>query len=226
MEAVVLAGGMGTRLRSVVSDIPKPMAPVAGKPFLEYILTWLSYSGVVRVVLSVGYKWECIRDHFGSRFGGMEIDYSVEDHPLGTGGAVALAISHTNEHTILVVNGDTSFPISLSELVAHHGKARGATLALKRMENFDRYGTVVLEGDNIVAFQEKAPRKSGLINAGIYALDRNFFSGRGLADRFSLEQDVLEKEAGQGRLFGAVFDAPFLDIGIPEDYARASEFLC
>lgn len=226
MEAVVLAGGMGTRLRSVVSDLPKPMAPVAGKPFLEYILTWLSSNGVERAVLSVGYKWECIRDHFGLRFGDMEIDYSVEDHPLGTGGAVALAISHTHEQTILVVNGDTSFPIALDELVARHSKTCGATLALKRMENFDRYGTVVLEGDSITAFQEKAPQKSGLINAGIYALDRNFLSGRGLADRFSLEQDVLEKEAGQGRLFGAVFDAPFLDIGIPEDYARAPEFLC
>lgn len=226
MEAVVLAGGMGTRLRSVVSDLPKPMAPVKGRPFLEYILEWLERSGVKRTVLSVGYKWESIHDHFGSRLGSMELAYSVEDHPLGTGGAVALAVSKTSEKTIFVVNGDTSFPIELSELLARHGQtARGATIALKRMENFDRYGTVVLDDDRIVAFQEKAPRESGFINAGIYALDRSFLAGRGLPERFSLEQEVLEKDAGRGKLYGAVFDVPFLDIGIPEDYARAAEFL-
>jgi D-glycero-alpha-D-manno-heptose 1-phosphate guanylyltransferase len=226
LEAVVLAGGMGTRLRSMVSEIPKPMAPVAGKPFLESVLRWLVGCGVQKAVLSVGYKWEVIRDHFGMVFEGMEIRYAVEEVPLGTGGAVALAMRETVSQQILVVNGDTIFPIDVSRLIAlQAGRGTGATLALKPMTNFDRYGTVELKDGRIEAFLEKSHRDQGLINGGIYAMDRNFLSDRGLPARFSLEQDVLEKESGSGRLYGEVFDAPFLDIGIPEDYLRAEQFL-
>lgn len=226
MEAIVLAGGMGTRLRSVVAEIPKPMAPVAGKPFLEYLLEWLHKGGVTRVVLSVGYKWEVIEEYFGTRFRGIELVYSVEDTPLGTGGAIALACSRTRSRTVLVVNGDTIFPLDPARLhAAQEERGQGATLALKRMTEFDRYGTVTLSGSEIVGFHEKAFRKEGLINGGIYAVDRDFLLGRDLPARFSFEQEILEKEAGKGRLFGMEFDAPFLDIGIPEDYARAADFL-
>lgn len=226
MEAIVLAGGMGTRLRSVVSEIPKPMAPVAGKPFLEYLLIWLQRHGVERVVLSVGYKWETIEQYFGSRFHGIELAYSVEDTPLGTGGAISLAMSRTTSRTVLIVNGDTIFPLDAAELLARQeSRGFGATLALKRMRAFDRYGTVTLSGDQIVGFQEKSYRDEGLINGGIYAVDRDFLTGRDLPARFSFEQEILEKEAGRGRLFGMEFDASFLDIGIPEDYARAADFL-
>lgn len=227
MEAIVLAGGMGTRLKSVVSEIPKPMAPVGDKPFLAFLLGWLSDSGVDTVVLSVGYKWEVIRDHFGATYRGMTLKYAVEGKPLGTGGAVALALRETTGRSVLVVNGDTAFPVDLRELSRIHGESgAGATLALKGMTDFDRYGTIDLsEAGSVKAFREKAPCAKGLINGGIYAMDRRFLDGRGLPERFSLEQDVLEKEAGQGRLRGVVFDAPFLDIGIPEDYAKAPDFL-
>lgn len=226
LQAIVLAGGMGTRLRSVVSDLPKPMAPVGGKPFLESVLRWLAKCGTHRAVLSVGYKWETIRDHFGETFEGMEILYAVEETPLGTGGAVALAMEQTNSQQILVVNGDTIFPIDAARLIAcQRSRGKGATLALKSMTDFDRYGSVDLRDGCIEAFLEKSFQKQGLINGGIYAMDRDFLSGRNLPPRFSLEQDVLEKESGHGRLYGEVFDEPFLDIGIPEDYARAENFL-
>lgn len=228
MEAVVLAGGMGTRLRSVVSDVPKPMAPVGGRPFLESILDWLASCGIRSVVLSVGYKWEVIRDRFGSSHRGMELEYAVEDRPLGTGGAVALALRRTRGKTVFVVNGDTSFRMDLGELGrAHERMLGGATLALKEMFDFDRYGTVDLGVDGrVLGFREKAPCVRGLINAGVYALDRGYLDGRGLPERFSLEKDVFEAQAGpQGSLRAAVYDVPFLDIGIPEDYARAEAFL-
>lgn len=227
MEAIVLAGGMGTRLKSVVSEIPKPMAPVDGAPFLAHILGWLAGSGVRRAVLSVGYKWEVIRDQFGSRYRTMELDYAVERSPLGTGGAVALAMGRTVSSRVLVVNGDTAFPVDLRRLMESGLQPGvGAVLALKVMTDFDRYGTVELDGrGRVEAFREKAPCERGLINGGIYAMDRKFLEGRDLPARFSLEQDVLEKEAGTGALAGMLFDAPFLDIGVPEDYARAPEFL-
>lgn len=226
MEAVILAGGLGTRLRSVVSELPKPMAPVKGRPFLEHVLSWMSNEGVGRAVLSVGYRWEAIHAHFGDEFRGMSLDYCVEETPLGTGGAVAAALGRCAGRTVLVVNGDTIFPIPLRRLHAFQdGRGSGAALALKRMEKFDRYGTVVLEDGVVASFEEKRFHDDGLINGGIYAMDRSFLSGRGLPERFSLEKDVLEKEAGSGTLRGEVFDAPFLDIGIPEDYARAEEFL-
>jgi len=227
MEAIVLAGGMGTRLKSVVSEIPKPMAPVGDKPFLAFLLEWLADSGVVSVVLSVGYKWEVIRDRFGAQHRGMTLKYAVEDKPLGTGGAVALALRETTERSVLVVNGDTAFPVDLRALLAAHARSgAGATLALKEMTDFDRYGTIDLSDAGAVnAFREKSPCAKGLINGGIYAMDRAFLDGRGLPERFSLEQEVFEKEAGKGTLRGVAFDAPFLDIGIPEDYAKALEFL-
>ena len=226
MEAIVLAGGLGTRLRTVVADLPKPMAPVRGKPFLEHLLGWMEGGGVDRAVLSVGYRWEVVRDHFGDRSGGVELSYCVEEEPLGTGGAVAKAIAQTEERTVLVVNGDTFFPVDLRALRDLQGsRGEGATLALKWMTDFDRYGTVSLDGEGIEAFREKARCPGGLVNGGVYAMERDFLRGRGLPERFSLERDVLEREAGGGRLFGAVFDVPFLDIGIPEDYARAEEFL-
>jgi len=213
-------------LRSVVEDLPKPMAPVKGKPFLQYVLGWMANGGVGHAVLSVGYRWETIHSHFGDRFQEMDLSYSVEETPLGTGGAVALAMGHTSEKTILVVNGDTIFPIDLRRLLdLQADRGQGATIALKRMREFDRYGSVALSGDKIHSFLERSFRTEGLINAGIYAMDRNFLGGRGLPERFSLEKEILEKEAGGDSLFGAEFEAPFLDIGIPEDYARAGDFI-
>ncbi|MFN8397960.1 MAG: nucleotidyltransferase family protein [Bacteroidia bacterium] len=222
-EAILLAGGMGTRLRSVVTDLPKPMAPVAGKPFLEHLFPSLKAAGIEHAVLSVGYKWEVIEAHFGREFMGISLDYAVEEQPLGTGGGIKLAFEKTTEQHVMVLNGDTLFRIDLAEHWRRHVTGGGlVSLALKPMRDFDRYGTVELGADErILAFKEKQPLKEGLINAGIYAMDRGIWGKLDLPERFSFEQDVLERQVGRLNFKGFVQDGYFIDIGIPEDYAKA-----
>ncbi len=220
-EAVILAGGFGTRLRSVIDDVPKPMSPIGGKPFLEYLLRQLSLFGFSRVVLSVGYKKEIIENHFGRSFEGMQLDYCPEDTPLGTGGAVARSLLQTSAADILVVNGDSIFLTSLDQFYDfHRHQSSPISMALKAEKNFDRYGTVTLDGDKIVRFDEKRQVDEGVFNAGLYWLDTSvkdyLFS---LSAPFSLEKDVFEKKIFP--LSGQVFHDYFIDIGIPEDYARA-----
>ena len=143
MEAIVLAGGMGTRLKSVVSDIPKPMAPVGGRPFLEYILNYLSRSGFNKVVLSVGFKWETIENYFGNKYREMSLDYAIEKLPLGTGGGIRLALEMCTSKEVFIFNGDTFFAVNISSLnESSLSEKHKIILALKSMENFDRYGSV------------------------------------------------------------------------------------
>lgn len=228
-NAVILAGGFGTRLASVVSDVPKPMAPVAGKPFLERLLDRLETSGVRRVVLAVGYKSEIIRAHFGSRHARIEVHYSEEREPLGTGGALRLAFeSHAIEHAF-VLNGDTWCDADLAALAHAHATARTvATLTLVHAPDASRFGTVEIDAqDRVRGFTEKrANAGPGLINAGVYALDRAAFDLAPPTARFSLESDVLQPHAASG-LFAAYVakDARFIDIGVPEDYLRAQSLL-
>lgn len=223
-EAILLAGGMGTRLRSVVTDLPKPMAPVGGRPFLEHLFPMLQAAGIEHAVLSVGYKWEVIEAHFGREFMGIALDYAVEEQPLGTGGGIKLAFGKTTEQHVLVLNGDTLFKIDLAEHWRRHVAGGGlVSLALKPMRDFDRYGTLELGAEErIVAFKEKQPLREGLINAGIYAIDRGIWDAVDLPERFSFEQDVLEREVGRLNFKGFVQDGYFIDIGIPEDFARAN----
>ncbi|MGA1978330.1 MAG: nucleotidyltransferase family protein [Bacteroidales bacterium] len=226
MEAVILAGGMGTRLREIISDVPKPMAPVNGKPFLYYVLKWLSSFKVEKLVLSTGYKSESIIGYFGKSFLNIPVEYAVEDKPLGTGGGLLAAAGHTAGDNILAVNGDTYFPIDLSRLCSAHTKKNSLfTVALKKMKDFSRYGAVDINGDNIIMFNEKKFCREGLINGGIYMLNRKVLSMEKFPGAFSLEKDLLEKMAGSSGLKSMVFDDPFLDIGIPEDYEKAASFL-
>ncbi len=226
MEAVILAGGMGTRLREIISDVPKPMAPVNGKPFLYYVLKWLSSFKVEKLVLSTGYKSESIIGYFGKSFLNIPVEYAVEDKPLGTGGGLLAAARHTTGDNILAVNGDTYFPIDLSRLCSAHTKKNSLfTVALKKMKDFSRYGAVDINGDNIIMFNEKKFCREGLINGGIYMLNRKVLSMEKFPGAFSLEKDLLEKMAGSSGLKSMVFDDPFLDIGIPEDYEKAASFL-
>jgi D-glycero-alpha-D-manno-heptose 1-phosphate guanylyltransferase len=225
-EAIILAGGMGTRLRKLVSGIPKPMAPVNGRPFIFYILRWLEGNGIRKAIISAGYKSEAITDYFGDKFGNMELRYAIEEKPLGTGGAVMFALGKTDADNVLILNGDTWFPIDLKIFSSFHTRSRNAfSLALKRMENFSRYGTVECTGDKIFRFNEKKFCSSGLINGGIYLASRKFLDSRKLPEVFSLETDFLEKEAANGDLKCKAFDALFIDIGIPEDYVKASALL-
>lgn len=225
MEAIVLAGGFGTRLRHIVSDVPKPMAPMndAGKPFLEVLLTQLAGQGVEHVVLSTGYMSEVIEKYFGNTFAGMTIEYSVEDTPLLTGGAVKRALDFCSEQEVFVLNGDTYFDVNLSAMLAYHREQYADfTIAVKHLYDFDRYGTVIYDEKSVHAFCEKKPCKDGWINGGIYCL-RNELLKKINENKFSLERDFMEKQLGTIRMCAFASKGFFIDIGIPDDYYRARE---
>lgn len=226
VEVIILAGGLGTRLRSAIGEVPKPMAPVDGKPFLHYQLLWLESYGVDKVVLSIGYKAGMITDHFGQKFNGISIEYAIEKEPLGTGGAILYAMRKTGGDRVLIVNGDTWFPVDIGRLVEEHESAAARlTIALKKMTNFSRYGTVELEGNRIVGFREKQEMSVGLINGGIYLMNRSFVENSVNMKKFSFEKDILEKRVETGAIAGVVFDVPFIDIGVPGDYMGAGEVI-
>jgi D-glycero-alpha-D-manno-heptose 1-phosphate guanylyltransferase len=221
--AIILAGGLGTRLQSVVKNLPKSMADIAGKPFLEYQLNYLETQKIKNIVFSVGYKYEPIQIFFGNRFKGLKINYAVEKEPLGTGGAVMNALNLCNEDSVFIINGDTFFPILLEDLFYKHCEKKSAiSLSLKEMQNLDRYGIVNINGDNaITGFEEKRFREHGLINGGIYLADVNVLNSLKLPEKFSLEKDLFEKQVNNISLYGFPFMQYFIDIGIPDDYARA-----
>jgi D-glycero-alpha-D-manno-heptose 1-phosphate guanylyltransferase len=219
VEAIVLAGGLGTRLRSVVSDLPKPMAPIGDKPFLEYILRYLQKNGVTRAILSVGYKWETIKGYFGDNFDGIELIYSVEDEPLGTGGAIKKAISQVVSEKVYIINGDTFFDVDLKSLTLKDSSK--LMLSLKHMEKFDRYGCVESDENSLVtAFTEKGYREIGNINGGIYLASRDIFDGFNLESIFSFEE-FMQHNFKDLKISSTVFENYFIDIGIPEDYEKA-----
>ncbi len=224
MKAIILAGGLGTRIRGAISEaLPKPMAPVNGKPFLEYVLQHLTQHKVNQIILAVGYKYERIQDYFGSSFGQAEISYSVETEPLGTGGAISVALDLIAEADtpVLVLNGDTYFPIDYGSLLEQHiQKKAGISLALKFLEDNSRYGSVKLDNqDRVVAFTEKQAAGQGLINGGVYLIERNIFQNQVLPDKFSFEEFLANKVTDLP-LAGIVFDSYFRDMGIPEDYQK------
>lgn len=237
MKCIILAGGLGTRLRSVVPDCPKCMAPVAGKPFLQYILDDLQAKGFDRIVLSLGYKHEIIEKWLSKLKTSADISFIVENTPLGTGGAVKLSmarmaverkvskkITDAEENEVFVLNGDTFFDVNFNAMLALHRKCCAqVTIALKQMSGFDRFGKVDFDAETnkISNFEEKKYCKEGLINAGVYLLNRNSLDS--YPESFSLEQDYFEKIAPLGNVYGYAADAEkyFIDIGIPEDYEKA-----
>ena len=225
MEVIVLAGGLGTRLRSVVSEVPKCMAPIDGKPFLQYLLNYLDSFDVSRVILSVGYLREVVfswvRDH--KQDYSFDIDFAVEKEPLGTGGGIALALSFAKDDNVLIINGDTFFNVDLESFYAEHiHSGNKISIALKPMSDFDRYGNVVLKENGIISeFKEKEPCATGLINGGIYVMDRTAHLCDGLPDNFSFETAILKPAAETEKVQGFIHDDYFIDIGIPNDYERA-----
>jgi len=221
MEAIILAGGFGTRLSHIVSDVPKPMAPVNGRPFLEYIFDYLVQNKVEHIVLAIGYKGEIIQDYFGNSYRGLEITYSVEDTPLGTGGAIKKAIKCCKESDVFIINGDTYFDVDLFEMKDFHkSKNSNLTIAVKLMSNFDRYGSVVINNDRIIKFEEKKKTLEGKINGGIYLINQCIFKSV-LETSFSFEQRVLEN--GCYDIYAYNSEGYFIDIGIPEDYEKAQK---
>lgn len=223
IEAIILSGGLGTRLRDEIPGLPKCMAPVAGRPFLFYVINRLRMQGVTRFVFSLGYKHELIETYLADSFSRLDYDFVVEETPLGTGGAIQFALQKTQQENIIVANGDTLFDINLEDLLLlHTSKNADCTLALKPMRNFDRYGAVSIDASNtITRFHEKQFYGEGLINGGIYVLNRNHFLANNFPPAFSFEKDYLEKQVASGKIAGLPQDGYFIDIGIPEDYRQA-----
>ena len=213
-----MAGGFGTRLSSVVKDVPKPMAPINDKPFLHYIFKELQHQNIQQVVLSVGHLKEVIQDFFQDKYLGISIQYAVENEPLGTGGGIKNAFSLVDDDAF-VLNGDTYFDIELLKL---KNEQTDISIALKPMFEFDRYGTVELNNESsIISFNEKKYCAHGLINGVIYYFKKSLFDKIETAKKFSFEKDILEKHLSDLNIQGKVFDNYFIDIGIPEDYEKA-----
>lgn len=223
MEAIILAGGFGTRLQHIVKDVPKPMAPINNKPFLEYIIKNITNNGVEKIVLAVGYKKNSIINYFGDKYKNIVIKYSVEDTPLLTGGAIKKALKLTEERQIFVINGDTYFDVNLFAMLKMHERRNSEiTIAAKKMDNFDRYGNIITKCDKIINFEEKKYCKSGFINGGIYCINRACLDKIYLKS-FSFEKDFLEKYYVKGNFYVYKSDGYFIDIGIPNDYFKAQK---
>lgn len=222
-EAVILAGGLGTRLRETVEDLPKSMAPVGGKPFLTFILDQLCRYRCTKVILAVGYRNEDIISFFGNSYKDLEIKYSVETEPLGTGGAMLKAAGLITTDSFFVLNGDTLFNLDI-EAFRKSFKYSNASLsvALKPMKDFERYGSVTMQDDRILAFNEKKYCAEGVINGGIYILRKEWIIKNAPGEKFSFEKDIMEKRVPTDIITGFVSDAYFIDIGVPEDYERAN----
>lgn len=220
MKAIILAGGFGTRLRAAVKDVPKPMAPVNGRPFLELLVSRLVSEGISEIILSVGYLHEIIVKHFGDgrRFN-ASIIYCVEREPVGTGGGVRESLKLAGAGDTLVINGDTYAAVDVKSLLAFHRRIQAAASMIAiPMDDAQRYGSVTVSVDGMVtAFAEKGTAGPALINAGFYVVNNS------IADVIpsgfvSLERDVLPVLAGNGRLAAQMQKVSFIDIGVPEDY--------
>jgi D-glycero-alpha-D-manno-heptose 1-phosphate guanylyltransferase len=221
-EAIILAGGLGTRLRSVVNDVPKCMAPVNGIPFIHFIVEYLRREGVGTFIFSLGYKHEIITAYLDTTFPTLQKKYSIEEELLGTGGAIKKACELVGGNDVVVLNGDTMFNINITDLFkTHQHKKAACTIALKEMKQFSRYGSVQMDAnDRITAFNEKQYCEKGLINGGIYVVDVPSFLSKKLPAVFSFEKDYLEKFLHKDLIIGEQKDYYFIDIGIPEDYKK------
>jgi NDP-sugar pyrophosphorylase family protein len=219
-QAIILAGGLGTRLGELTRSMPKPLLEVSGRPFLEYVFWNLQRHGICRVVLSVGYLAEKIQAVFGdgSQYG-IDLSYIVETEPLGTGGGLKLA-SGLLDDKFLVLNGDTIFDVNYLDLATGHPSENLVTMALRYVDDVSRYGNVKLEGGQVQGFCEKSAAGPGVISGGVYFMRKEaleFLPG-GCS---SIEQDMFPRLAEAGKLGGLIYRGFFLDIGLPETYKAA-----
>ncbi len=226
MDAVILAGGMGTRLQSVIKDIPKPMADINGKPFLEYLFQNLIRKGVSKFIISSGYRHQVIFDYFGNSFSGTPVLYAIEDEPLGTGGGIYKAIGFSDMEHVVVLNGDTLFDIDLLNLITKHISVEAdLTIALRKVADPSRFGTVTYDDSfSVTGFLEKnSALGSAYINGGIYVIKKSVILNLGLPEKFSFEKDFLEKYYSKLKMKVYLSDDYFIDIGIPSEYEKAKK---
>jgi len=224
MQAIILAGGFGTRLRTVITDLPKPLAPIQGKPFLAHLLDYLHAQGITRVILSVHFMHEKIQSYFQSSYRGISIDYAIEEQPLGTGGAILNSLSLVDpKQPVFVLNGDTFLKLNYQTLMTLHQTSpqTSITMTLRFVPDASRYGLVLTKGNQVIAFQERGGQEPGCINAGVYLINPYLFETFSLSRAFSFEKEFLFPEVNQLKPLALVVDDYFIDIGVPEDYARA-----
>jgi len=225
-EAIILAGGLGTRLRSAIGDLPKPLAPVGGRPFLQLLLSSLSRAGIDRVVLSLGHGAQPIRERFATCTH-PHLTFAIEETPLGTGGAIRDSQRQIRGDHAFVLNGDTFVNLDFTAMeIAFKAARTKLAVALKRVPDVSRYGAVLVESSRVTGFVEKGLcHEDGLINAGVYLASRDLFEGTALPDSFSFERDFLPTNLTRLDALGFITDGFFIDIGVPEDYARAQREL-
>lgn len=229
MQALILAGGFGTRLKTVVSEVPKPLAPIAGKPFLFWLIKYLQNQEVTSFIFSLGYLHNQIEHFLKDEFTNLKYECLIEKEPLGTGGAIKFCLEKSVEEDVIIFNGDTFFNLNLKNFVDefHNAKA-DCSIALTPMQKFDRYGSVTLNQDNLITqFNEKQYCENGLINTGIIALKKSVFIDKikHLPQNFSFEKDFLEPNIKSMKVTGYIVNEYFVDIGIPEDYYKANKEL-
>lgn len=229
IDAIVLAGGWGTRLRSVVNNVPKVLAPVNGKPFLDLLLNFLSNSGLInKVILAVGYMSDKIIERYETgRDYSFKIIFSEEKELLGTGGGIKRALGYSDVDDVLALNGDSYISVDLTDLFMSHNKNNAAmTIVLKEVENANRYGSVKIDkSKRIISFEEKKQDAAGgFINAGMYLFKRKLFDAVDSNKVLSLEKDLLPGFI-KGAVYGYISYGKFIDIGIPETYKNANQYL-
>lgn len=222
-EAIVLAGGLGTRLREAVPELPKCMAPVNGRPFVAYVIRHLQQQGITHFIFSLGYKSEAFIGFLAAELPAGTYDMVVEEEPLGTGGAIQYAAQKAKQDDFVVVNGDSLFQTDIpAQATFHFAHNSCCTLALKAMQNVSRYGSVELaDNGSIARFREKQFFEKGLINGGVYLVNKTCLLGKQLPQKFSFETDFLQRFHTDGNIYGMEQEGYFIDIGIPEDYQRA-----
>jgi D-glycero-alpha-D-manno-heptose 1-phosphate guanylyltransferase len=221
MEAIVLVGGLGTRLRSVVSAVPKPMAPILGRPFLTYLLNKLKKEEVTRVILACGYKKDVIKSYYGTSFNGIELIYSEEDSPLKTGGAIKQALSFCTDDYVIVCNGDTYFDCDY-QLLRNFAQIHQSDIAISAttVDDNDRYGSLILKEDRVISFVEKGKANSNIINCGVYCINKKIFTN--VDEKCFSFEEFMQSGLNSLSIFAFVQYSYFIDIGVPKDYARAS----
>ena len=224
-EAIILAGGKGTRLRSEVSDVPKPMAKIGDKPFLEILIESFYKKGIRRFVLSVGYMFEVITDHFFSKYDDIDLIFVLEPMPLGTGGAIKLALDYIQSDKALVLNGDTLFDVDLKQLISFLSDKRSSVIFTRDTDDISRYGVFIHEKGKILGYKEKGRTGRGCINGGIYLLRKNILDKFDYNKKFSFEEEFLTELDTSDDFHLIISDGYFIDIGVPEDYLRAQKEL-
>ena len=227
-EAIILAGGFGTRLNTISSEIPKAMAPVNGRPFLEYLLDYLASQGIESAILSTGYLAGRIEEHFGKSYHGISLAYNREEEPLGTGGGIFSSMKLAASENPLILNGDTLFRVDIVEMYRLHLERRSdITIALRQVADASRYGSVITDGrSRIRIFREKEGKEEpGLVNGGVYIMRRSLLSELDLPEKFSLEDDLFRPATQMLELYGFESQGYFIDIGTPGDYEKAGRDL-